>query len=124
MMNVVITLPRNLIDKILRGEKTYEMRKYIPYHYDRDCRIYVVQKRTKNIVLSFRCDYFFEYNPNRGWEVAGSMLGISKSYYLEYTKNAKSIWFWPILNLREENLTLDDIGVARAPQNFCYFNLL
>lgn len=59
-MNVLITLPKKLIDCIIRGEKTYEMRKSLP----RLMRLgedgfFAVEKGTSNVRCWCRIDSIY-----------------------------------------------------------------
>lgn len=121
-MNVLITLPKRLIDKIIIGEKTLELRSRIPMRYDDNSRIYVVQKGTRRIRLSFRCPYFNKVQANHESAlVYHRFLGISLEEYMSYVSRYRELCFWPIKDLMNECATIDDFNIKRNPQSFIYF---
>lgn len=121
-MNVLITLPKRLVEKILSGEKTLELRSRIPIRYDDDSRIYVVQKGSRRIRLSFKCPYFLKVKANQESAlVYHRFLGISLEEYMSYVSRYKELCFWPITDLKNECSTIDDFNITKNPQSFIYF---
>lgn len=125
-MNVLITLPSWLIKEIIENRKWYELRsgmplKYNPFHN----RIFVVEKGTNQIRLSFRPTYFIQVKSrSKAWHDFGDFLGISKDFYLKYTESKKNLFLWPITFLevyKDGNLTTTALGIKHNPQAFCYF---
>lgn len=125
-MNVLITLPSRLIKEISENRKWYEIRPCIPLKYDPlHDRIFVVEKGTNQIRLSFRSPAFFGIeNRSEAWKKFGDFLGVSKKFYFKYTKSKKNICLWPITNLKVYDngyLTTTEISIKHNPQMFCYF---
>lgn len=121
-MNVLITLPKRLIDKIIIGEKTYELRSRIPLKYDDHSRIYVVEKGTRRIRLSFKSHSFFGIQGGKREALQYSnLLGISKDEFLSYIVTYKELYFWPIQDLMNECFSIDDINIKKNPQSYIYF---
>lgn len=122
-MNVLITLPKYLIDKILSGEKQFEMRKSIPRKMiiGKD-GFFVVEKGTDQVRCWCRVEETIE---TRITEVkaAGlsSSLCVSPKFILKYAPIGKKVFLWRI----GEVVKL--LGVSRAllhcdknPQSFLY----
>lgn len=126
-MNVLITLPSGLIKEISEYRKWYEIRPCIPLKYDPfHDRIFVVEKRSNQIRLSFRSFAFFEIeNRSKTWREFGNFLGVSAQFYFKYTKSKKKLYLWPITHLKVYDdgcLTTTEIGIRHNPQSFCYFH--
>lgn len=125
-MNVLITLPSWLIKEISEYRKRFEIRTQIPLKYDPlHDRIFVVEKGTNQIRLSFRSPFFYGIeNKSKDWRDFGDYLGISKEFYLKYTESRKKLFLWTINNLEVYDdgcLTTNEIGIRHNPQSFCYF---
>lgn len=119
-MNVVITLPRVLIDKILSGEKKLEMRKGMPFRFLGTDGFFVIEKGTDNIRCFCVVDDYLSPHP-MGCEVWAAALGVSKDYVRNYCKNAKRIWLWKIGNVyRIVNQKRSDIGLKNNPKSYVY----
>lgn len=122
-MNVLITLPKGLIDKILCGYKKIEMRKSFP----NDLKLgsdgfFVVEKGTQNVRCWCRVDYTESVyittieSHNLSWN-----LCVSPEYIRAYARNGKPVWLWYIGRVRELNgITIKDLQLERNPQSFCY----
>lgn len=121
-MNILITLPKNLIEKIISGEKKFEMRKCLPnqMRFGED-GFFVVEKGTDDIrcwcrVDGFMLTYIDHYNA--GWYA--HRLGVSKEYIKKYAKS-KKVYLWKIGKVIEiECLKRDSLIVDRNPQQFAY----
>lgn len=125
-MNVLITLPSWLIKEISEYRKWYEIRTRIPLLYDHlHDRIFVVEKGSNQIRLSFRSTHFITIKSrSKAWAEYKDHLGISADFYLKYTKSKKDLYLWPIQNLEVYDdgcLTTNEIGIKHNPQAFCYF---
>ena len=121
-MNVLITLPKDLIEKIISGEKKYEMRKYFPkYMRLGEDGFFVVEKGTDKIRCWCRVDYNFKMDGRitaAGW--IASRLCVSKEYIKKYA-NGKKIYLWKIGKVKTfTDLKRDPLLIKRNPQNFAY----
>lgn len=128
-MDILITLPKNLIDKILSGEKTVEVRTRRPIQFDlyKDI-VYVVQKGTRRVVMEFTIEQFvdvdkagllFLYNEGN--------VGVDLDWLMKYAanKNTFSIWYISfVTSLNSIDLTLDIMQVKAAPQSYTYVKTL
>lgn len=124
-MNIVITLPQFLIEKIVCGEKTIEVRTKIPRTFDTngDC-VFVVEKGTNTIVAWFIIDKFLWGNMYSSyWKYHGKKMGINKEWYLRYCSDKKQLCLWFIKKAKMFKHPIpinyfDD--VHKAPQSFIY----
>lgn len=122
-MDVLITLPKHLIEKILSGEKTIEMRKNFPKKlevgYD---GFFVVEKGTKSVRCWCRISktakhimmpvLICKYQPK---------ICVSKEYILKYAPPPKFAHFWVIAEVVElSGITRDKLGVNKNPQSYAY----
>ena len=124
-MNVVITLPKNLIDAILEGKKLFELRKSMPRLLRKgEDGFFVVEKGTKCIRCWCRVD---EIQIVSGLfsltKETCEMLAVSKEYVDTYRSNARFIYLWRIGKVKrfeDGAVTLEDLVVNRTPQSFAY----
>ena len=128
-MDILITLPKNLIEKILSGEKTVEVRSRRPIKFDLyNDIVYVVQKGTRRVVMDFTIERFvdvdyagllFYYNEGN--------VGVDLAWLTKYAANKKTFSIWYIgcvTSLDCIDLTLDKMPVKAAPQSYTYVKTL
>ncbi len=121
-MNVCITLPKHLIDHIIKGEKTYEMRKSIPklMKIGQD-GFFAVEKGTSNVRCWCRVDsvawtYIGDFPAS--WLV--SRLCVSKEYLMKYA-GGRWVCVWKIGKVIElSDLDRSSLFVDKNPQQFAY----
>lgn len=123
-MNIVITLPRQLINAILDGTKTFEMRKCVPKHMKvgKD-GFFVVEKSTRNVRCWCRVDGIENVLCFSLTEETCKVLAVSKEYVERYCSNKKHVYLWRIgkvVRFQVGEVTLRDLVVNRAPQSFAY----
>ena len=83
-MNVLITLPKHLLDKIISGEKKYEMRKCFPKNIKlgKD-GFFVVEKGTNEVKCWCRVDFIVEVTMNEPVAVHyAGVLGVSSKHVM------------------------------------------
>lgn len=124
-MNILITLPRNLIIAIIEGTKTFEMRKCLPKHMKvGEDGFFVIEKGTKKIRCWCRVDEIQTFNNfSPITNETCKMLAVSREYVDTYRSNAKFIYLWRIGKVKrfeDDFVTLEDLVVDRAPQSFAY----
>ena len=119
-MNILITLPKNLLDKIISGEKKFEMRKCLP-KYMNICEdgFFVVEKGTDDVRCWCRVDEvretYIDHNI-AGW--FAPRLCVSEEYIEKY---GKKVYLWRIGKvIALECLKRDSLIVDRNPQQFAY----
>lgn len=121
-MNILITLPKELIDKIISGEKQFEMRKCVPRMMiiGQD-GFFVVEKGTNEIRCWCRVDDIYSTNINyfnsQKW---APRLGIPQIRLSNYAKHEK-VYMWKIGKvIKVECLFRESLKVDRNPQQFVY----
>jgi len=121
-MNILITLPKDLLEKIISGEKKFEMRKCLPKNMKiGEDGFFVVEKGTDDVRCWCRVDevretYIDHYSA--GW--FASRLCVPEEYIEKYA-NGKKVYLWKIgkvLNLQD--LTRGSLFVDKNPQQFAY----
>ena len=71
-MNILITLPKDLIEKIISGEKVYEMRKCLPKNMTIGVDgFFVVEKGTSDVRCWCRVDKAIDFAKNQKKEQNG-----------------------------------------------------
>ncbi len=127
-MNIIITLPKHLIDKIINGDKKFEMRKCLP----KNIRIgedgfFVVEKGTDDVRCWCRVDEFYETIIDRnckGWssnlKQLSKSLCVSEKFIEKYAKE-KKVYLWKIGKvIKIECLKRGSLIVDRNPVQFAY----
>ena len=121
-MNILITLPKKLINKIISGEKEFEMRKHLPKNM-KICKdgFFVVEKGTDNVRCWCRVDDAFEIDIKYfSAKFLATLLCVSEEYIEKYA-NGKKVYLWKIGKV----ITFDCLGrnslfVDKNPQQFAY----
>lgn len=123
-MNILITLPKVLLEKIISGEKKFEMRKCVPKRMKlREDGFFVVEKGTDNIRCWCRVD----------WTQATFIDHYSVGYfaralcvpeeYIEKYANGEKVYLWAIGKVKVfEGLKRSELMliVDKNPQQFAY----
>lgn len=125
-MNILITLPKHLIDKIISGEKKYEMRKCLPkYMRIGEDGFFVVEKGTDKIRCWCRVDRAIKGFAS-GYSAAyfAPYLCVPQAYIRRYAKD-KMVYLWKIGKVVTfTGLKRDPLLFKRNPQQFAYCVLL
>ena len=124
-MNVLITLPKHLIDAIITGKKTFEMRHVKPKLMNvKEDGFFCVEKGTDNVRCWCRCDsiseVFVAYNSFIGWE---EFLAVPREFIFKYVEGKEKVYMWHIaevVKFEEDSLCRDSLIVDRNPQQFAY----
>lgn len=121
-MNILITLPNSLLEKIISLEKEFEMRKCQPKHMKiGEDGFFVVEKGTDDVRCWCRVDdiretYIDHYSAAR----FASSLCVTEEYIEKYA-DSKKVYLWKIGKVIVfENLKRDKLKVDRNPQQFAY----
>lgn len=124
-MNVVITLPVNLIAEILEGRKVYEIRSKIPSYFNikRDV-VYVVQKGTQKVVLYFTIAKFItDLDLNKNARAIAKKAAILTGWLKRYAEGKDKIQAWEIgcyCKLTDCAEVYQKLGIKTNPQSFIY----
>lgn len=124
-MNVIITLPSNLIQLIKEGKKTIELRKNYPlfFHREEDV-IYICKKGTACVFGYIKIDAVVvtqnKYGILTEW---AKDIAIPREWIEEYIKDTKILYGYFIRYYREFEKPLllkKQFKVSKAPQSFVY----
>ena len=121
-MNILITLPKNLLEKIMSGEKKFEMRKCLPkYMKIGEDGFFVVEKGTSDVRCWCRVDDAFETDINGySTKLLSSQLCVPEDYIKKYA-NSKKVYLWEIGKVvKIECLSRNSLYVDKNPQQFAY----
>ena len=124
-MNIVITLPRSLWEKIKSGEKTVELRKSVPRLFDNaTSKCFVVLKGTSEIVGYFKISQFTSC-PLEHIDVnkMAKIAGIPPLWFRTYYTTSQVAHIWHISEVYEypsSSINLSRLWVTRNPQSYVY----
>ena len=124
-MNILITLPKDLLKNIINGKKRFEMRKCIPKNMKiGEDGFFVVEKGTDNVRCWCRVDEIREESINYfNVKRLAHLLCVSENYIIQYAKDEK-VYLWKIGKvIMLEDLKRHSLFVDKNPQQFAYCNL-
>lgn len=126
--NIVITLPKKLIDAILDGSKMVELRKVCPKIVCNRSRVYMIEKGTHQLRGYFTVD---RIRPIFGWKVAwelwGDKIGVPRSYVIDYVGVGGTAYGWCIdraVGYSCYRSAIAEFGIWKNPQSFIYTDRL
>ena len=122
-MNILITLPKYLLEKIISGEKKFEMRKSLPKHMKLgEDGFFVVEKGTDEVRCWCRVDKYMEGNMSELQAKKFSKdLCVSPQFILNYAPDGTKVFLWEIGKvIKLQDLTRDSLLVDKNPQQFAY----
>lgn len=137
MKQVLISIHKRHLDRILSGEKTLEVRTTWPQNLETPFRILMYETGkdggAKRIRACAECDGFVSLVdadlPLAGELPTKHMLEFSEQSCLEieeikaYMSNHVLLAGWHLKNVDSYNASLADIGVKRAPQSWQYIDI-
>lgn len=124
-MNILITLPKNLLDKILSGEKKFEMRKRLPKNMKLgEDGFFVVEKGTDKVRCWCRVDKVKTIDTSLINKIAEGLskdLCVTPQYVIDYACPGKNVCLWEIGKVIEfQGLIRSSLFVSKNPQQFAY----
>lgn len=122
-MNILITLPKNLLDKILSGEKKFEMRKCLPKNMKLgEDGFFVVEKGTDEVKCWCRVDSVIEISMNECLsEYYSNDLCVTPEFILNYAPIGTKVFLWEVSKVvKLQDLCRDSLYVDKNPQQFAY----
>lgn len=122
-MNIIITLPKNLLDKIISGEKIFEMRKTFPRGMRiREDGFFVVEKGTDKVRCWCRVDNIIKMVMTKKLAISFSkFLGVSPQYVINYAPFGTKVFMWSIGKVKIfQDLCRYQLLVDSNPQSFAY----
>lgn len=121
-MNILITLPKSLLEKIISGEKKLEMRKCWPKNMKiGEDGFFVVEKGTAEIRCWCRVDDIYQGYVNMfSAQKLVPLVGVNEHYITKYA-NGKPIFLWEIGKvITFDSLARESLFVFSNPQQFAY----
>ncbi len=122
-MNILITLPKHLIEKIISGEKKFEMRKCLPKNMKLgEDGFFIVEKGTNEVKCWCRVDLVVEVTMNELVAMHyADVLGVSPEFILNYAPVGTKVYLWEIGDKKVFcGLKRDSLLVDKNPQQFAY----
>lgn len=127
---LIISVKPEYARKILKGEKTIELRKCAPKRVGKDGYILIyVTAPVKELWGVYKIENIIKENPNTLWENFGKQTGITKKEYNDYykeNKNAFGIQLQEVKNLFKHSIKLDSlknlIPGFMPPQTYSYID--
>ena len=127
---LIISVKPEYAKKILKGEKTIELRKCAPKRVGKDGYILIyVTAPVKELWGVYKIENIIKDNPKKLWENFGKQTGITKQEYNNYykeNKNAFGIQLQEVKNLFKHSIKLDSlknlIPGFMPPQTYSYIN--
>jgi len=123
IMDVLMSIKPQYVEKIIQGEKTYEFRKTIFKQKVENIVIYCTAPE-KKIVGFFELNNIFRDNPKVLWKKFSDNGGICKEDFFKYFES-KDIGFAleiTNLNILDEFIDVNDLENFIPPQSFMYIN--
>ena len=122
-MNILITLPKEIISEILSGNKKFEMRKCIPKNLKiGEDGFFVVEKGTDLVRCWCRVDSITDVKMTKEMAAyySGS-LGVTQQFILKYAPPGTRVYLWEIGKTKKfYNLHRRVLIIDRNPQQFAY----
>lgn len=122
-MNILITLPKNLLEKIMSGEKKFEMRKCLPKNMILgEDGFFVVEKGTDEVRCWCRVDHCIEVVMTALAAIQYShYLGVSPQFILNYAPVGTKVYLWEVGKVvKLQDLCRESLCVDKNPQEFAY----
>lgn len=124
-MNIVITLPIELIAEIANGHKKTEIRKFLPKNFNTISDVvYVVQKGTRKVPMFLTIAGFDTMTPEDDvWGLYGKYIRVPFAWLYRYSLGAKQIVAWNIDEvhmLHDPNDIYPNLGITCNPQSYVY----
>ena len=121
MCQMLLSINPEYVDRILRGEKEYEYRKF-RCRSDVDKIIIDATAPQKRVVAEADISEIIEDDVLSVWQQTKERSGVSYPFFRKYYKGKKTAVAYHLknLNVYDVPMTLRDIGVSNAPQSYCY----
>lgn len=127
---LIISVKPEYARKILKGEKTIELRKCAPKRVGKDGYILIyVTAPVKELWGVYKIENIIKENPNTLWKNFGKQTGITKQEYNDYykeNKNAFGIQIQEVKNLFKHSIKLHSlknlIPGFMPPQTYSYID--
>lgn len=125
-MNILITLPKHLIESILSGQKRYEMRKCIAKYMELGTDgFFVVEKGTNKIRCWCRIDSIIgQCMSVDEAKRLSKVLCVTTEYILDYAHVGTTVYLWKIGKVvKFVGLHRESLQICKNPQQFSYCHM-
>lgn len=121
-MKVILSIKPIYAEKILNGEKTYELRKTIFKNPEINKVIIYASSPVCKVIGEFEIDEILSQELNHLWETTKDSSCVTKDFFESYFNNKKTGYAIKIKNYKRYREALDiqnEFGI-KAPQSFSY----
>ncbi len=121
-MNVILSIKPKYVDKIFKGEKTFEYRKSIFKRNDIEKVIIYSSSPVMKVVGEFKIKDIYCANPDEIWENTKLESGIDETFFRKYFDGKDKAFAIKINNLKQYKDEYDlfkSFGI-KPPQSFAY----
>lgn len=124
MCQMLLSINPEYVERILKGTKLYEYRKF-RCREDVDKIIIYATAPQKKVVAEAEIEYIVEDDVLNVWNKTKKHSGVTYSFYRKYYKGKKKAVAYRLKNVSKYDrpLSLNDIGVACAPQSYRYISI-
>lgn len=121
MKNILISIKKEYVDRIISGEKKYEFRTRVAKSDIKKLIIYCTLP-TKKIVAEAEINGILEMSKEELWEETKEFAGISKDKFMEYFVKSDTAYAYKLgkITVYDKKKELIDFGVKYAPQSYIY----
>ena len=125
-MNIAITLPKNLWDKIVSGKKTIELRKHFPQSFNKNNDyVFVILKGTNKVVGALKIE---DFEPEINSFVLADKhiikaICVDIDWIYQYIRHSTVVFLWKIhrtIVFSPARKREEDLGLSKNPQSFVY----
>jgi predicted transcriptional regulator len=123
MKRVILSIKPVFAEKIFSGDKRFEFRRTIFARSEVKTVLIYATSPCRQIVGEFIIDAVITMSPNRLWQQTKHRAGIDKQQFDEYFNGKATAYALKISSPRRFRVPLnllEDFGVERPPQSFCY----
>ncbi len=120
---VLLSIKPIYAEKILIGEKKWELRKSAPAVFNRLTVFMYATRPIGQIVGMFSCDRIVRMDKWDFWYSYWDMTGVSDIEFLEYYANCSHVTAWKVGEVHrfEQPFKLEDLGMGMPPLSWCFF---
>lgn len=126
--SILLSVRPQYAEKILRGEKTVELRRVRPRVSPGDAIVMYVSSPEREVRALLLVEEVFEAHPEALWDVVGNAAGVSRREYEDYFEGSATgigIALRVVADLKEP-VTLDELRAMspgfRPPQSYRYID--
>lgn len=119
--SVLLSIKPKFANAILDGTKTFELRRVIFRPTVRKIIIYA-SNPVMLVIGEFIVGGILEREPNELWAITSNCVGVDRESFDEYFRGRKTGFAIKVDHPRRyaKPLKLENFGLSRAPQSFCY----